>query len=224
MILRNSVKKILFLIFVILLIITESYCAKQKYDINPELFLMIDPLQTSQHIHIIGDSLTFYSDGFYLSNSLGGNYSVSWKAVPGYDFPAWTNQMDEALSDIRNKPDAVILVTLGTNDGLYYNTDQFKNNLAAFHRALRTRTSSFTVYAAMPGTRDPDLSVSIRSNNSALASGLPNDNTAFMDIDTPFQALPNVSSLYPLNDPIHPNEEGYRILGQIITAKLFKLK
>ncbi len=216
--------KIHFYYFILFMSFAFSGCARQEYDIPPEvlhIMTLTDNPSSVKHLHLIGDSLTRYSDGFYLKSILGSSIRLTYKAVPGMDFPGWTSQMDTALSEIFDPEETAILVVLGTNDGLYYNQNEFTENAHEFHTALRLRTQSFVWYAGVPRTQDESLAASIVNNNKALQAKLPAGRTGYLDLDSGMQEVLKTEELYPVHDPIHPSEEGYRVMGHIIAQQLF---
>lgn len=162
---------------------------------------------------IIGDSLTDYSDGFGLQEKLGPDYVVRVKGIPGIDFPTWTLRLEEALQSEGGIPAGNILVPLGTNDGYRYLPSEFVLQLRRFHERLRALSSARIHYCLMPRTDDQPLAAAIMANNDALRTELPADHTALIDLDSLFQSAAPYPPLYPPEDPVHPTENGYNLIG-----------
>ncbi len=182
---------------------------------TPEALLL--PLAGPRRVLIIGDSLTERSAGFGLAGTSG--LEVSFLGVPGYDFRDWTGRLDEALAR-PGGPIDIVLVPLGTNDGYRFGPSDHRANLRSFDAELRLRTAVAAWYFLMPRTNDPALSANIRANNQVLRDDPPVAAAGFIDLDTPFEEARAGTALYPLNDPIHPTEAGYRVAETEIRRRL----
>ena len=186
-------------------------CVNRHEDSLAELYLLYRSLE-NKTILIIGDSLTFNSNGFSLEKEMGTEYLVFWKGVRGYDFTNWSPILDEAFAAAPQTP-GFILVPLGTNDGYRFTGPTFSANVDKFHKELRQRSSARVVYFQMPRTNDTSLRPNIISNNATLAANLPADNTELVDVDTVFQNALPLPLLYPVDDQVHPNENGYSLIA-----------
>ncbi len=189
-----------------------NQCVSRTEDPLTELFPAVIMAQVQQ-VLIIGDSLTDFSDGFYLQQSLGPGYIVQHTGIINTDFNYWTGRLDEALSRATFAPPAHVIVPLGTNDAFVLGPEAFVDRVQVFHRELRLRSSARVYYFLMPVTLIPSLEPSLRENNAALSAHVPGDNTVLVDLMSEFDGAPAVPALYDAADPLHPTETGYRLIG-----------
>ncbi|MEQ9366302.1 MAG: SGNH/GDSL hydrolase family protein [Leptospirales bacterium] len=174
-------------------------------------------LTSNQSVLIIGDSLTDFSSGFGLQSRMGPGYTVAFRGIINTDFSFWTERLDEAFAEASSGPPAHILVPLGTNDGFTLTPSQFLDRLAGFHGELRKRSFARVYYFLMPGTLIGSLAPAIAANNAALrpehSLRYAGDNSALVDLETVFQNASPVPALYDAGDPLHPTENGYRLMA-----------
>lgn len=170
---------------------------------------------------LIGDSLAERSDGFYLEELSPFPLRLTLRAVDGYDYRDWYVRMDQAFAGA-DAPDEIITV-LGSNDAARFSEEEFLQNLNGFHNALRERSSARIIYSLVPRTRYEPVQGRILINNAILANHVP-EGSLLVDLDSVFEnhldsgAVP----LYPGDDPIHPNGNGYRLLGQTILNRILQ--
>lgn len=202
-------------------------CAKAKSNHElTALYLAMEHQNQSnpRQILIIGDSLTNYSDGFQLQEKLGSGYVVTHASVPGYDYRDWEYRMEEAFNEDDSVPDDIVVV-LGTNDGYRYHNQTFTDNVNRFHERLRTFTSAHIYYSLVPHSEDPGLAESIAENNRLLEKLLEEDdrtfsNTEWIDLAGPFFDFKEKQLLYEADDPVHPSDTGYSLIGDTIKKAL----
>lgn len=173
-----------------------------------------------QSVLVIGDSLTDFSDGFGLDALLPPLYATAHRGVINTDFNYWTGRLDSALDEATAGPPNHVLVPLGTNDGFFHTEDAFIEYVYGFHAELRRRSQARVYYFLMPGTLIDSLAPQIARNNTALAASYPRDNTRLVDLAGRFAAAPEQPALYAADDPLHPTEAGYRLMGQIMREAL----
>jgi lysophospholipase L1-like esterase len=197
-----------------LLLCGLAACVQRSSDSDP----IADALQAlivarPQTVLVIGDSLTDFSSGFYLSERLGPQYSVAFRGIINTDFNYWTGRLDDAFAAAAAGPPEHVLVALGTNDGFTLTPDQFVRNVHIFHTELRRRSLARVYYFFMPGTLIATLAPAIRANNAALRADHPADGTVLVDLEAVFDQAAPLPALYLADDPLHPTDNGYRIMA-----------
>ncbi|MCB1315101.1 MAG: SGNH/GDSL hydrolase family protein [Leptospiraceae bacterium] len=192
-------------------------CADRNTD-NPLLPLLLgnQPIEENRVVLVIGDSLTEYSDGFHLANLLGPQFHVYHRGVGNRDFPYWTVRLNAALQTATEAPADHIVVALGTNDAFQADPTGFIQDVYAFHRTLRGYSQARVYYLLVPETGIASLQPAIRNNNARLALEVPTDNTVLVDIQSAFESAPDAALLYSIDDPLHPTERGYALMGDLI--------
>lgn len=209
---KNIISSLCLVLFLSLVACTEE---------DNDLTWITPLIENDERILIIGDSLTDYSNGFSLQQKLGSGYFVQVNAIPGYTYREWTLKIDQAFSGA-GRPD-YILVFLGTNDGAEFDHEQFQRYFAEFHRQIRIRSSARVAYGLMPRTRDPGRADQILQNNDYLKSWAPEDPAPVekIDLDSFFQGAPEGFPLYSAIDNIHPTEEAYTLIGELLANRIF---
>ncbi len=206
---------------IILLILSAQLtsCTIDKNQSQATLLLSTILMQKTT-VLTVGDSLTYYSNGFALDETLDDSFNVYHYGIPGADFSEWIFRLDEGLSVVAGDPPDVIFVALGTNDGYTSTGDSFISNLNNFHQALRLRSSARVYYFKVPLTNDPVLAQKIKANNILLEESLPGTNTDIIDMESEFQNFSNPELLYPLTDPVHPTDYGYTLFREKMKSYL----
>ncbi|GBF51508.1 GDSL-like protein [Leptospira ryugenii] len=184
-------------------------CYKQNQnDIGVSLALLNQ--NSTIKISILGDSLSQWSDAFGLKGKLSSRYQITDLSVAGYDTRNWLNDLPRA----EQLPTDVWIIELGTNDASYTGTSGFLERYKEILTQLTINKSPYFILSAVPRTKQTGLFESILTNNQRIRELVAeNPRYRLADLDLVFQKSGNSENLYPLADPIHPNQLGYDLIG-----------
>ncbi|MCB1326977.1 MAG: SGNH/GDSL hydrolase family protein [Spirochaetales bacterium] len=201
------------LLVLLLLTLSGMRCVERADP--PELVALLQSTvsDSERTVLVVGDSLTEYSDGFYLEQFLGPEFRVYHRGVINKDYAYWTAHLEEALNQSRTVPPGQVIVALGTNDAFYLGPDAFLSAVASFDSRLRQDHLGVVYYCLMPRTGLASLVPAIAANNAALRSNPP-ANSILIDLEQVFDAAPAAPLLYLDSDPVHPTDAGYRLIGR----------
>lgn len=187
----------------------------------------------------VGDSIT-YGHGIadrehdtypgLLSEMLGEKYDVRNFGISGRtlmncaDVPYMNEQIYQDALDFN--PD-IVTIKLGTNDSKPQNWpchDNFKADLKELIASFRELPSKPDIWLCLPV---PAMGHAWGINDSIIYNGIlplikevaEEEHTGLVDLNTPFQGK---SQYFP--DTIHPNEEGQKIIADIVYSTIFKKK
>ena len=188
-------------------------------------------------IACLGDSIT-YGHGIMdrehdaypgvLSSMLGEGYDVRNFGVCGVTVMNGTDMpyTDEQLyKDALEFNPQIVTIKLGTNDSKPYNwkeQEHFKADLKAMITDLKQLPSKPKIWICLPV---PAMGHAWSINDSIIYNGVipyikevaQEENLPVIDLNTPFQGK---RQYFP--DTIHPNEEGEKMIAEIIFNTIFK--
>ena len=185
----------------------------------------------------VGDSITYghgikdrLHDAYpgVLSSMLGEKYDVRNFGVSGTttmmdtDMPYMNEQ---AYKDALEFNPQIVTIKLGTNDSKPYNwkeQEHFKKDLKTLIESFRALPSKPKIWLCLPV---PAYGHAWSINDSIIYNGVipyikevaQEENLSLIDLNTPFQ---NKKQYFP--DTIHPNEEGEKMIAEIIYNEVFK--
>lgn len=187
----------------------------------------------------VGDSITYghgikdrLHDAYpgVLSTMLGEKYDVRNFGVSGTTTMMGTDMPymnEQAYKDaLAFNPD-IVTIKLGTNDSKPYNwdgNDHFKKDLKTLIESFRALPSKPQIWLCLPV---PAYGHAWSINDSVIYNGVipfikevaQEENLPLIDLNTPFQGK---RQYFP--DTIHPNEEGEKMIAEIIFDNVFNKK
>lgn len=155
-------------------------------------------------IHILGDSISQRSGAFGLQTKLGDSFEVKDFSVSGWNTNDWIINLNTALP---SSPD-LIITELGTNDANRESGRLFQSETEFLLREIRKRTFATIILSAVPVTKTLLSSIIQKNNEWIRTQGIP-----YADLESAFQNYSGALSLYPEDDPIHPNIIGNDLIG-----------
>ncbi|XDD46292.1 SGNH/GDSL hydrolase family protein [Leptospira sp. WS39.C2] len=171
----------------------------------------------NRKITIVGDSLAQWSDGFGLRQKLPSEFSVTDLSVAGYSTEDWL-QNKNRLNEI---PTQIWILELGTNDAMVYGTNGFESRTLTLIDFLQNSQNSFVYLTLIPRTNMNSIRETIRLNNLTLQQIKSlRKNVDTVDVESIFETYQGEIPLYPIADPIHPNQIGYEIMGELYRKKI----
>ena len=185
----------------------------------------------------VGDSITFghgikdrENDAYpgVLRSLLGDKYDVRNFGVSGSTTMMETDMPymnEQAYKDALAFNPQIVTIKLGTNDSKPYNwsgSDHFKKDLKTLIESFRALPSKPEIWLCLPV---PAYGHAWSINDSIIYNGVipyikevaQEESLSLIDLNTPFQG----KKLY-FPDTIHPNEEGEKMIAEIIFEKVFK--
>ncbi|PJZ47413.1 SGNH/GDSL hydrolase family protein [Leptospira brenneri] len=170
-----------------------------------------------RRITIVGDSLGQWSDGFGLKSKLPSEFKVTDISVAGYTTEDWLqnkNRMNEIPTDLW-------IIELGTNDAMVYGTNGFESRTKELISFLESAQTSRILVTAIPLTNMVSIQETIRTNNQILRNLKDTKpNVDYVEIESIFETYSGSLPLYPVSDPIHPNQIGYELMGEAYRKKI----
>ena len=187
----------------------------------------------------VGDSIT-YGHGIkdrehdtypgLLSAMLGDKYDVRNFGVSGSTTMMGTDMPymnEQAYKDALAFNPQIVTIKLGTNDSKPYNwsgQDHFKKDLKTLIESFRALPSKPEIWLCLPV---PAYGRAWSINDSVIYNGVipyikevaQEENIPVIDLNTPMQGK---RQYFP--DTIHPNEEGQKLLAQLIFDAVFAKK
>ena len=187
----------------------------------------------------VGDSIT-YGHGIkdrdhdtypaLLNAMLGEKYDVRNFGVSGSTTMMGTDMPymnEQAYKDALAFNPQIVTIKLGTNDSKPYNwsgSDHFKKDLKTLIESFRALPSKPEIWLCLPV---PAYGHAWSINDSVIYNGVipyikevaQEENIPLVDLNTPMQGK---RQYFP--DTIHPNEEGQKILAQLIFDAVFAKK
>lgn len=196
------------LLFLIPFAITNCYHSK-KEDLT--LLTLLSQNAPSVRVTIVGDSLSQWSDSFGLRQKLPSSYTITDVSRAGYDSIMWL----EDLAIAESVPTDIYIIEIGTNDASYNGTRDFLNRYTQIIRRLEQKSNSFLILSTVPKTNQTGLHESIQSNNISIREFVKTNNRyRLADLESLFSSASENLPLYPISDPIHPNQIGYTLIGE----------
>ncbi|MBR4594584.1 MAG: hypothetical protein IKO33_08440 [Bacteroidaceae bacterium] len=213
---------------------------KSLYIILSVLVLTLSACQKEPvRVACVGDSITYghgikdrLHDAYpgVLSSMLGEKYDVRNFGVSGTTTMMETDMPymnEQAYKDALEFNPQIVTIKLGTNDSKPYNwkeQEHFKKDLKALIESFRTLPSKPKIWLCLPV---PAYGHAWSINDSIIYNGVipyikevaQEENLPVIDLNTPFQGK---KQYFP--DTIHPNEEGEKMIAEIIFEKVFKKK
>ena len=213
---------------------------KSLYIILSVLVLTLSACQKEPvRVACVGDSITYghgikdrLHDAYpgVLSSMLGEKYDVRNFGVSGTTTMMGTDMPymnEQAYKDALEFNPQIVTIKLGTNDSKPYNwkeQEHFKKDLKALIESFRTLPSKPKIWLCLPV---PAYGHAWSNNDSIIYNGVipyikevaQEENLPVIDLNTPFQGK---KQYFP--DTIHPNEEGEKMIAEIIFEKVFKKK
>ena len=185
----------------------------------------------------VGDSITYghgikdrLKDAYpgVLSSMLGEKYDVRNFGVSGTTTMMETDMPymnEQAYKDALEFNPKIVTIKLGTNDSKPYNwkeQEHFKKDLKTLIESFRALPSKPKIWLCLPV---PAYGHAWSINDSIIYNGVipyikevaQEENLPVIDLNTPFQGK---KQYFP--DTIHPNEEGERMIAEIIFGQVFK--
>ena len=153
------------------------------------------------------------------------NFGVSGTTtMTGTDMP-YVNE--QAYKDALEFNPQIVTIKLGTNDSKPYNwkeNEHFKKDLKTLIESFRELPSKPKIWLCLPV---PAYGHAWSINDSVIYNGVipyirevaQEENLPLIDLNTPFQGK---RQYFP--DTIHPNEEGERMIAEIIFDNVFAKK
>lgn len=164
-----------------------------------------------QRVTIVGDSLSEWSRGFGLREKLPANFTVTNLSAAGFSVRDWLERQSILLSN----PTETWIVFLGTNDGYLYGNSTFEENYRALLAILQLNLPRNIIVSTLPLTNDAGLKLVLRDFNHTLRKiQKETTNSRLVDLEKAFSNAVGDLPLYPLDDPIHPNQIGYELIGE----------
>ena len=187
----------------------------------------------------VGDSITYghgikdrLHDAYpgVLSTMLGEKYDVRNFGVSGTTTMMGTDMPymnEQAYKDALAFNPQIVTIKLGTNDSKPYNwngNDHFKKDLKTLIESFRALPAKPQIWLCLPV---PAYGHAWSINDSVIYNGVipfikevaQEENLPLIDLNTPFQGK---RQYFP--DTIHPNEEGEKMIAEIIFDKIFARK
>ena len=187
----------------------------------------------------VGDSITYghgikdrLHDAYpgVLSTMLGEKYDVRNFGVSGTTTMMGTDMPymnEQAYKDALAFNPNIVTIKLGTNDSKPYNwdgNDHFKKDLKTLIESFRALPSKPQIWLCLPV---PAYGHAWSINDSVIYNGVipfikevaQEENLPLIDLNTPFQGK---RQYFP--DTIHPNEEGEKMIAEIIFDYVFNKK
>ena len=196
---------------------------------------------TSEPVRVacVGDSITYghgikdrLNDAYpgVLSSMLGEKYDVRNFGVSGTTTMMGTDMPymnEQAYKDALEFNPQIVTIKLGTNDSKPYNwkeQEHFKQDLKTLIESFRALPSKPKIWLCLPV---PAYGRAWSINDSVIYNGVipyirevaQEENLPLIDLNTPFQGK---RQYFP--DTIHPNEEGERMIAEIIFDNVFAKK
>jgi len=185
----------------------------------------------------VGDSITYghgikdrLHDAYpgVLSTMLGQKYDVRNFGVSGTTTMMGTDMPymnEQAYKDALEFNPQIVTIKLGTNDSKPYNwkeSEHFKKDLKTLIESFRALPSKPEIWLCLPV---PAYGHAWSINDSVIYNGVipyirevaQEENLPLIDLNTPFQGK---RQYFP--DTIHPNEEGEKMIAEILFEKIFK--
>ncbi len=165
-----------------------------------------------------------------LSTMLGEKYDVRNFGVSGTTTMMGTDMPymnEQAYKDALAFNPNIVTIKLGTNDSKPYNwdgNDHFKKDLKTLIESFRALPSKPQIWLCLPV---PAYGHAWSINDSVIYNGVipfikevaQEENLPLIDLNTPFQGK---RQYFP--DTIHPNEEGEKMIAEIIFDYVFNKK
>lgn len=171
----------------------------------------------NRKITIVGDSLAQWSNGFGLKQKLPSEFTVTDLSVAGYSTEDWL-QNKNRLNEI---PTQIWILELGTNDAMVYGTSGYETRTRSLIDFLQNSQNSIVYLTLIPRTNMASIRETIRTNNETLRQiKSQKQNVDTIDVETFFESYQGDVPLYPVSDPIHPNQIGYEIMGELYRKKI----
>lgn len=174
-------------------------------------------ISLERRITIVGDSLGQWSDGFGLRTKLPSEFKITDISVAGYTTEDWLqnkNRMNEIPTDLW-------IIELGTNDAMVYGASGFESKTRELVSFLESSQVSRILLTTIPLTNMTSIRETIRTNNQTIRNLKENKtNIDFVDIESIFESYSGSLPLYPISDPIHPNQIGYELMGEAYRKKI----
>ncbi|WP_232374015.1 SGNH/GDSL hydrolase family protein [Leptospira chreensis] len=178
---------------------------------------LLGGISLERRITIVGDSLGQWSDGFGLRTKLPSEFKITDISVAGYTTEDWLqnkNRMNEIPTDLW-------IIELGTNDAMVYGASGFESKTRELVSFLESSQVSRVLLTAIPLTNMTSIRETIRTNNQTIRNLKENKtNIDFVDIESIFESYSGSLPLYPISDPIHPNQIGYELMGEAYRKKI----
>ena len=185
----------------------------------------------------VGDSITYghgikdrLHDAYpgVLSSMLGEKYDVRNFGVSGTTTMMGTDMPymnEQAYKDALEFNPQIVTIKLGTNDSKPFNwkeQEHFKKDLKTLIESFRSLPSKPKIWLCLPV---PAYGHAWSINDSIIYNGVipyikevaQEENLSLIDLNTPFQGK---KQYFP--DTIHPNEEGEKMIAEIIYNEVFK--
>ena len=214
---------------------------KRKTLILLSVILLTLAACTSEPVRVacVGDSITYghgikdrLHDAYpgVLSSMLGEKYDVRTFGVSGTTTMTGTDMPyvnEQAYKDALEFNPQIVTIKLGTNDSKPYNwkeQEHFKQDLKTLIESFRALPSKPKIWLCLPV---PAYGHAWSINDSVIYNGVipyirevaQEENLPLIDLNTPFQGK---RQYFP--DTIHPNEEGERMIAEIIFDNVFAKK
>ena len=214
---------------------------KRKTLILLSVILLTLAACTSEPVRVacVGDSITYghgikdrLHDAYpgVLSSMLGEKYDVRNFGVSGTTTMTGTDMPyvnEQAYKDALEFNPQIVTIKLGTNDSKPYNwkeQEHFKQDLKTLIESFRALPSKPKIWLCLPV---PAYGHAWSINDSVIYNGVipyirevaQEENLPLIDLNTPFQGK---RQYFP--DTIHPNEEGERMIAEIIFDNVFAKK
>ncbi|WP_244279465.1 SGNH/GDSL hydrolase family protein [Leptospira brenneri] len=184
---------------------------------NNQYLSLLGGISLERRITIVGDSLGQWSDGFGLKSKLPSEFKVTDISVAGYTTEDWLqnkNRMNEIPTDLW-------IIELGTNDAMVYGTNGFESRTKELISFLESAQTSRILVTAIPLTNMVSIQETIRTNNQILRNLKDTKpNVDYVEIESIFETYSGSLPLYPVSDPIHPNQIGYELMGEAYRKKI----
>lgn len=214
---------------------------KRKTLILLSVILLTLAACTSEPVRVacVGDSITYghgikdrLHDAYpgVLSSMLGEKYDVRNFGVSGTTTMTGTDMPyvnEQAYKDALEFNPQIVTIKLGTNDSKPYNwkeQEHFKQDLKTLIESFRALPSKPKIWLCLPV---PAYGHAWSINDSVIYNGVipyirevaQEEDLPLIDLNTPFQGK---RQYFP--DTIHPNEEGERMIAEIIFDNVFAKK
>jgi len=199
-------------LFILCLIIN---CDTKKSKADQLLNLLAIPKSIEPiKISLVGDSLAAWSEGFRLKTILRDGYIISIFAQPGADTEFWlANYIKPSTT-----PAQIIIISLGTNDIGYGKGREYPARLRELiDLSIRKPGVNQIFITTIPLSNQDKLWNEIKSANQAIRQI---QGIKIVEWESALNPNESYSPFYPMIDPIHPKEEGYEILGQILANRI----
>ncbi|WP_244241969.1 SGNH/GDSL hydrolase family protein [Leptospira kanakyensis] len=203
-----------FILFISFSFIMDCYHSDKPTN---QYLSLLGGFSLQRRITIVGDSLGQWSDGFGLKSKLGSEFTVTDISVAGYTTEDWL-QNKERMNEI---PTDLWIIELGTNDAMVYGTSGFESRTNKLISHLESTQNSKAILTALPLTNMASIQETIRTNNQTLRQLKTSKPTIeIVEIESIFESYSGNLPLYPISDPIHPNQIGYELMGEAYRKKI----